>query len=213
MLKIGISSRVDEVAGYGERRDALDQEWVILLEKLGFLGVPLPNRWSDPKAAIRALGLDGAILSGGNDIDGLEGATNVAKERDSTERALIELSLEEQFPLFGVCRGMQMLAHHFGATPVRVKREFHVAKRHALTGSASLPDRAEVNSFHGWGFSELPGELEVLAHSEVGEEKSVEAFRHRRAPMMAVMWHPERNPFDPLDRELISEFFLKQTKQ
>lgn len=212
MLKVGVSSRVDDVAGYGERRDALDQEWIVLLEKVGILGVPLPNHWAHPKEAVKALGLDGVIFSGGNDIAGLEGATNVAPERDRTERALIEMSLTDGFPILGVCRGMQMLAHHFGATPVRVKREHHVAQRHDLVSSHPLLSREVANSFHGWGFAELPEQLEALAHTRVGNELSIEAFRHRQAPILGVMWHPEREPFDPLDRKLIAEFFLEKTK-
>lgn len=38
-----VSQRVDVVASYGERRDALDQRWAEFLAGLGYLAVPVPN--------------------------------------------------------------------------------------------------------------------------------------------------------------------------
>ena len=47
--------------------------------------------------------------------------------------------------------------------------------------------------------------LEVLATSEDGV---IEAVRHKKALVMGIMWHPERNrPFEEHDVSLIKKLF------
>ena len=63
MKRIGITQRVDFVSSYGERRDALDQQWYTLLLEIDALPVPLPNLPPDliPEV-IQSLKLDGVCL-------------------------------------------------------------------------------------------------------------------------------------------------------
>ena len=43
MKLIFVTQRIDEAVSYAERRDALDQRWAVLLEKLGCAALPVPN--------------------------------------------------------------------------------------------------------------------------------------------------------------------------
>jgi len=208
MFRIGITQRVEDLPERSERRDCLDQEWAGLLERAGCIGVAIPNRSSEVRDFIGELGLDGVILSGGNDLADLPQAKAPAPERDACEREILDLSQETGLPILGVCRGLQMMASYYGAPLVRIVG--HVATRHALAiqgkGPLALQAREFVNSFHGWGLHRdaLTDELEAAATAPDG---TVEAIYHSRHPQAAIMWHPERAPSDSLDADLIRAFF------
>lgn len=212
MQKIGLTQRVDVIPDHGERRDALDQAWIVLLQRLGYVPVPLPNLVNDVCGYLDALGLDGVVVTGGNDLPEAPEATWVAEERDRFERTLLDTCAETGRPVFGVCRGLQLAVVHHGGQLVAV--DGHVAKRHRLIVRASsgvpLRDREVVNSFHRFGVcpEQLDGQWHVLATADDG---TVEAIQHREHPLLAVMWHPERSPSDPQDVELIRYVFGRRT--
>lgn len=219
--RIGISMRV-VCSEYGETRDALARDWPTLLERLGraYAFAPewflLPNIGEDCVSLARRYGIQGLLLTGGDDI----GAT---PDRDVTESALLRWTAEEKLPVLGICRGAQMLARHAGAAPlIKVQRERHVAVRHALEWRASgahdsfwqraLPGRgdAEVNSYHAWGLlpDNCPDCLRIAAVCP--EDGSVEAFCHATLPWLGIFWHPERekNPCD-MDMTLLYNLFAR----
>jgi putative glutamine amidotransferase len=194
---IAVTQRVDIVAKRGERRDALDQRWVDFLAACGLLAVPMPNRRETAAALFDATAAAGLLLTGGNDPVAVGGD---APERDETEAALIERAQARGLPVFGVCRGLQMLLMRHGAVLGPVTG--HVTAAHAVRIDGAL---VEVNSYHNWGAREAPRDLEVWA---VAEDGVVEAVRHRRDPMAGIMWHPERAaPFAPRDVGLFRRFF------
>lgn len=197
MTRIVLSQRVDIIADRGERRDALDQRWTALLRACGFLALPMANDPEVCRAVLEQLQPDGVLLTGGNDLAAYGGD---APERDATEAAMIDWASASRRPLLGVCRGMQMLARHFGAGLVRV--EGHVTTRHAVLTAAG---RIEVNSFHNWAVTEIPAGCEVTATAEDG---TIEAFRHTALPIAAIAWHPEREtPWSKRDMSFLRSFF------
>lgn len=102
MKLIFVTQRIDEAVSYAERRDALDQRWAVLLEKLGCAALPVPNHPKTAAALLERVRPDGILLTGGNDPASCGGN---APERDETDARLIEYSLDRSVPLFGVCRG------------------------------------------------------------------------------------------------------------
>jgi gamma-glutamyl-gamma-aminobutyrate hydrolase PuuD len=203
MARVGVTQRVVDLGDRGERRDALDQAWATWIGAGGDIAVPIPNRLSDVAGFVRALELDALVLSGGNDLAHLPGATNVAPERDATEDVLLTEATARRIPVLAVCRGMQMLVTFWGGTPARV--DHHVACHHPIDRTVSpWPLRAgPVNSFHDWGVHKgaVGATLEVLATAPDG---TVEAVAHRTLPHVGIMWHPERADPDPVDRELLA---------
>lgn len=184
---IGLTQRVEDVMGWGERRDQLDQNWACFVHALGAVALPLPNH----RETVRALApqLDGVILTGGGDLAVLGGS---APERDDVEEELLKFAINERIPLVGVCRGFQALAQASNARLIEVSG--HIGKIHRLIGRWG--DR-EVNSFHRYGLMREPDGWTVEACADDG---TVEAMRHPTLPIAAVMWHPERIiPFDPRD--------------
>jgi len=194
MKLIAVSQRVDILADRNERRDALDQRYAQLLAAAGFAAVPVPNIGSTVGAWLAALPLAGILLSGGNDLVEQGGD---APERDATENALLAYALAHQLPLAGICRGLQLLAVRFGATLTEMPG--HIASRHPVDGAIGR----EVNSYHRWCLDDTPAGWDVLGRCADG---SIEAMRHTQHPLLALMWHPERESrYHPDDIALLAE--------
>ncbi|MGR5069452.1 MULTISPECIES: gamma-glutamyl-gamma-aminobutyrate hydrolase family protein [Vibrio] len=209
MKLVGISHRVDFVESHDEQRDAIDQRWYELMISMEWLPVPLPNiPASLVEVLMTSLGLSGIILSGGNSITDLDPlASDTAPERDEFEHALIQYALENDLPLIGVCRGMQVINHYFGGgfQPI----EGHIGTWHELvTLNADFELPTLVNSFHGWGIpsEKLARHLKPIASDHMG---NIEAFTHPSKQVFGMMWHPERvDGFNQLDINLLKRQIL-----
>ena len=195
--RIAVSMRM-AVSGHGERRDALAQNWAKFLGEVlpQCLWVPIPNIRDDAVALVTKLGLDGLLLTGGEDW-------GAYPERDRTEAALFAWATDNEYPVGGVCRGMQVINLLLGGklTPV----QGHVAVRHAVRFSNGTS--AEVNSFHSNGI--LPAGLASgLVRVATCENEEIEAFSHSQQPILGVMWHPEREQSaTEHDRLMFQNFF------
>lgn len=160
--------------------------------------------------------IDGLVLSGGADIDpsryGRErepGCGTVEGARDAWELALFAAALDAGLPVFGVCRGVQLvnvamggtLVQHVGPGEGDVHPNFdgpygeriHTVK--LVPGSLaaevygpSLGTAFAVNSLHHQTVDDLGAGLVAGAHSPDG---TVEALELEGAPVFAVQWHPE----------------------
>ena len=177
---IAISQRVDSFPDRGETRDALDQALCRLVLAAGHIPVPVPNVLSDRRADlgrwITHVRPEALILSGGNDL-------GQCPERDATELHLLEFASFWSWPVLGLCRGMQVMAHRAGVGLRRV--DGHVRTRHRLEGEL----RHEVNSYHNFAIERCPDHYRVTARSEDGQ---IEAIAHETLPWEGWMWHPER---------------------
>ena len=197
MIPVAVTQRVSIVASYGERRDALDQQWSALLHAAGLLPILIPNNPEVARAIVAQTNPAGILLTGGNDLAAYGGD---APERDDTELALIEDALVAGRPVLGICRGMQVIQHAFDVPLERLTG--HVTREQTIDvdGEAAL-----VNSFHNWGTHETASELEVWARSDDGVVKAV---RHRTLTLEGFMWHPERIlPFRQWDIDFLRRFF------
>lgn len=211
MKRIGLTQRVEIVTSHGERRDCLDQRWAKFISRLGFCPVPLANETHRPRDYVEALSLDGAVLTGGNDLEPVAKVDERVPERDRFERFLIEYCRTRSVPVIGVCRGAQMLNAYFGGSIVAVAG--HVRSRHKLEhapAAAALPLATDVNSYHAFGITEgtLATALKPLARTMDG---SIEAFTDESGSCVGILWHPEREePFSDLDLALFSHAFTGQ---
>lgn len=202
MKKIIYTQRVEIVESYGERRDCADVEIAKLIWECGFLPVPVNNIPDKIQVFLEQIKPDGMILTGGNDLSKYGGN---APERDETEKKMIEYSVKNDVPLYGFCRGMQMIADYFGAELAKVER--HVAVRHQLEGNAPWNGRT-VNSFHNMAVKAAADDLIIEARSEDGV---IEAVRVRDKRIYGTMWHPERErPYEKDDIQFIKHIFSKE---
>ena len=83
-LRIGISSRIVNAEKYNEKRDAISHDWPQFLEKINSNIVFIPNTLSNVEDFLDDIGINGLILSGGDNI----GDDN---DRDNTENEILKL--------------------------------------------------------------------------------------------------------------------------
>lgn len=182
-LRIGLTMRILEPQGYHGPFDALAQEWSEFL-RVTFpdaAWLPVPNLGENrAHEYCEKWGVNRLILTGGEDL-------GVSPVRDTTEQDLLSWARSRTMPVFGVCRGMQMMAVSSGVALKSLSG--HVRTRHILRGDFGH----EVNSFHKYGLAECPRRFEVTARAEDGE---IEAMHDPASRWESWMWHPEReNPF------------------
>lgn len=205
-MQILISQQVNVEPSYGERRDTLDQAWYgTLLDLFGEVRlIPIPNNERLAAALLDGAAVDLIVLTGGNDLAHLPGASRPAPERDVVERQLLEIATGRRLPLLAVCRGFQHMNVVLGGglSPC----EGHVAVEHMLTSDGDEPP-IRVNSFHNFGIrsSDLSKELRP---GYVDEDNWVEAAAHHELPWLGIMWHPERSNSDSAEQAgFIRRFF------
>jgi len=173
--------------------------------------------------------LDGVVLMGGSDMwPGHYGEEPMKPQwtgdavRDRYETALARAFVAEGKPVFGVCRGLQVLNVAFGgsllqdiatlqpgALPHRdalaYDRNFHDVEFVEGTRLASLypgVKRVRTNSVHHQGINRLAADFVVEARCP--DDRMIEAVRWRGPSFVAaVQWHPEFH--DPADRSVIDD--------
>ncbi len=162
---------------------------------------------------------DGLLLMGGHDIDpGYYAEDNhecrcVDTERDALEFALLKRATAKGIPVFGICRGLQVMNVYFGGSLFQdvekdlsgaLPHDFHfingeVAPRdhtaheiRILKDSVlyhSMGELSKVNSLHHQGIKELAQGFRATAWTDDG---LIEAIEHESFPFcVGVQWHPE----------------------
>ncbi|MFC7685209.1 gamma-glutamyl-gamma-aminobutyrate hydrolase family protein [Ureibacillus sp. GCM10028918] len=161
-------------------------------------------------------GIDGLLLTGGVDVHphffDEEPHINIGDimlERDEVELELTEAALKKTMPIFGICRGIQLLNVALGGTlyqdinsqyehtPIlhkqnaRRKEASHYieitkgSKLHESIGK----EKIAVNSFHHQALKKVPDIFEITAKASDG---IIEAFEIKDYPYcVGVQWHPE----------------------
>lgn len=206
--RIGLTMRIVQAEGYDEPRDALAQDWHGFMQFAlpETLWLPIPNLGNDAVEYFQHWHLDGLILTGGNDI-------GEAPLRDATESSLISHALSSSLPIVGVCRGLQMLHHHFGGQLRACPPEDHVSSSHQIDFTETFPvpayrrRQSDVNSYHNLSMlaDELPLELALYAQTP---ENWVESIGIPDKTVIATMWHPEREkPYCDRDRDIMRSAF------
>jgi len=208
MKKIAITQRLIEKKSYFEIRDALDVRWAKLFEKLDFLPIILPSHYKKIDYFFDSIKIDGVILTGGEDLHSID-KNNLSKKRDAFEKNLISYAIKNNIPLFGVCRGFQIIAEYFGSQIEKCKG--HVGVDHSLKISDNskfknnLIDIRKIKCYHNYSIKELKNGLIISARSE---DETIEAFEHKSKPIFAHLWHSEREePFDGHKLKIIKNFF------
>ena len=209
VTRIGLTMRVMKPQEYHEPRDELAHDWHTfmgrVLPEVQWLG--LPNLGHDIIDYVALWNINGVILTGGNDIRSVP-------IRDQTEHILIDYCVQNRHPLFGVCRGLQMLQVHMNCCLSPCNPDKHVGVMHEVTfhNADVLPEPCrleslETNSYHDWSVrqQDLSDRLTSFAVTEDGCVEGVVATGH---PITAVMWHPERYPeYLSFDKSLIRHHF------
>ena len=125
--------------------------------------------------------------------------------RDTLDIMLIHAFAAASRPIFGICRGIQIINVAFGGTLVQdMPKQLGLTHSHGVMHEVMhSPDSiannlwgntSVVNSFHHQA-------VDVLAQDLIGvsicHDGTIEALQHKSLPIFAVQWHPEREPRQP----------------
>ena len=161
--------------------------------------------------------IDGLILSGGGDLDpAFLGETpipelgDVDSYRDTYDLTLLRLAFSRQIPIFGICRGHQLINVAFGGTlyqdihsqlSAEALQHSQSEPRDCATHSVRIIDKnsklsqimngkesIQVNSFHHQAVKDIAPEFITTALST---DRLIEAMEHPEYPIFSVQWHPE----------------------
>ena len=201
MNKILISQRLDFLNDINENREGLDINLINFIWEIGLVPITISAscfKYGKLNDYLNEINPDGILLSGGNDI----GQT---KLRDNLEFDLLNWALKNFKPVFGICRGLQIINKFQGGNISKIKN--HLRVRHKLKG-INIFNNKDVNSFHNYHVNSdtIGEELIPLAWTN---DQCIEALRHHKHPWLAIMWHPEREiPFKEFDLNLILNHFI-----
>jgi putative glutamine amidotransferase len=196
----------------------LGQSYVHAVEMAGGIPLLIPPMGDDVSLRAIAERLDGILLSGGGDVDparyGEEPIPQlgpVEPERDEVELALARIAIDDDQPLFGICRGMQALNVAQGGTlyqdisaqqPRAIKHNYHSyegprdLRAHGITVAEGSPladvvggRGYAVNSFHHQAIKEPGKDVKIIGWAEDGLAEAMLVENHPFA--LAVQYHPE----------------------
>lgn len=193
--------------------------WVMSQGAVAYM-IPSPSGDTfrgDITLADYAADLDGLVLHGGADLwpgsygeEPLRAEWSGDRVRDAYEMGLVKAFEAAGKPVFGICRGLQLINVAYGGTlyqdiatqkpGARVHRDaaaydlnFHEVdilpgtRLSALLGGAA---QHRINSVHHQGIKDLAEGFAVEAVSP--DDGVIEAIRYTRGPWVsAVQWHPE----------------------
>ncbi len=177
---------------------------------------------------------DGVLISGGVDVDPAfygevkkETCKFTHRLQDDTGLYLLKYAIENKLPVFGICRGLQLINVFFGGTlyqdinteipevlehnpdtedsvlshDVRVERN---SLLHRITEVETL----SVNTVHHQAIKVLGKGLIVNAKSTDGIIEAVEGPNG----LIAVQWHPEVLQASHIHHAKIFDYFIKLVK-
>lgn len=196
------------------RQENTNEAYTSAIEKAGGYALLLPYTADSKRLEAAVCAVDGILIPGGLDVDPeLYGETAMpcCKEHhmdmDLFQMDLIDMAIRKNRPIFGICRGLQIINVHHGGTlyqdldecfskeikhprldsPVAAVHEVRLEDGCILRdvfGKSEIP----VNSLHHQGIKSLGGGLSPAA---VCTDGLVEGIEDGKNGIFAVQWHPE----------------------
>lgn len=182
--------------------------------------LPVPEEIGDGlerEAANIITRIDGLVIAGGSDLDPrtyqeepVPEAGPFDTERDAWELALVRAAVDAGVPVFGICRGHQVLNVVLGGSiiqhlPPRIggsdvhnplKEAFGTHLVQTVPGSwvrSAIGEALEVATYHHQAIDRLGEGLTATATAEDG---IIEAVEDLARGLVGVQWHPEVRDHD-----------------
>ncbi len=174
---------------------------------------------------------DGLLLPGGADIypgcygekvEACCGKPNMG--RDGMEFPLLDITLNSQKPVLGICRGMQVINVACGGTlyqdisTIQRYKHMDLKNRHRVTHPVTLApgslirelfpaEEIQVNSLHHQAVRQVGKGLQAIAVSKDG---FVEGIQLEDYPFcVGVQWHPEQMAKRDYHQQAVFDRFVK----
>jgi len=204
--------RIALLTRLNDERYTVNQDYVNALLNAGAdISLLLPQ--SKESLYIELYRCDGLVIPGGDDVNpALYNQENQHSHPIDTgieqlDLDAIDIMQQMNKPIFGICRGLQIINVAFGGTLIQ---DINLQKKDSLDHSFSfnykkplnahkiivsknsilsnyLDETIEVNSYHHQAIDKLAPNFKISAKSEDGLIEAIESER-----IIAVQWHPER---------------------
>ena len=203
---IGITGNEKEIpAMSGIKYTAVARDFSEAVIQAG--GLPMIIPISQPDLAKDYIdSIDKLILSGGQHVvphfygeEKTIDSEDYFPERDEFELALIREALRQNKPIFGICRGMQLLNVALGGTLHQAIdhhwQEEMIGTSHSLQirpnsrVSQLFRQGTSINSFHRQSIKDLASNLQVTARDP--RDGTIEAYESQDYALLGIQWHPE----------------------
>lgn len=239
---IGITA-YDYVKTNGYRYDVCYGKNAAAIEDAGGLPVLIPSMLSLDSMRLIYERLDAVLLPGGGDLNPTSyKATqeadiklyDISDERDAMEIAMVQWAVEDDLPVFGICRGIQVMNVALGGTLVQdISKHIETDLRHTVKSlveeprdtilhdveveagsrlSSILGDKqVAVNSLHHQALGDVAPSATINALSPDGIIEGIELpDKHF---VLAVQWHPEDLIDDDERMENLFTAFVKAASE
>lgn len=204
-----------------KKRVNVSYHYIDAIDMVGGIPIIIPECRHIDMVASYLERIDGLIISGGVDVSPYLYGENPIKEvgyfsveRDNFEIALVKGAIEKKIPVFGICRGVQIINVALGGTlyqdislqtgstaghnPIKmpVDRLYHnvIAENGTVLRSLFNNKSFLVNSFHHQAIRVFGLGLFASAFSEDGIVEAIEMKDNRL--VYGVQWHPEDLVYD-----------------
>lgn len=195
-MRVGIPAQDQPNETFG-----VNVSYLTLIEEVG--GTPVIIYPIDWERFLDTYAIDGLLLPGGADVSPRNynhlPSPWTQKSSPFLEHFDFEILpglISTDFPIFGICRGLQTLNVQFGGSLWQHLWNHPYSKsKDDLVHEVLLLDwegnewKQKVNSFHHQCIWKLGNNLEVIAKAP---DNTIEAIIHETLPIAAVQWHPER---------------------
>lgn len=231
---LGVSGSMDR----DETRQYILWDYMQCLCDAGAVPLLLSPAMATPELTAGVQRLDGLMLAGGNDVDPCYFGEQPIPElgevnplRDKLELSLIQAFYAAGKPIFGICRGAQMLNVALGGAVYQDLASQYPGSTgskplaHQQTSLPRYPShgvdilensllyhitgvcRLKVNSMHHQAISKVAPGLTVCARAADGVVEAVEDAS--RPFVLGVQWHPERMASTDAAARKLFEAFVK----
>ena len=183
------------------------------LEQAGATPIMLPL--TDNEEELRQLAdlADGFLIPGGQDVNPAlygeepqEKTIEISPIKDSAEQTFLTFMLQQDKPVLGICRGIQLLNVRYGGTLYQdLPNEIHQKHQmdppynmfcHMVNLIPDTPiseiigrDTLEVNSIHHQAIHEVAPSMKVMAVTEQNVVEGIYDPNHKF--VLGIQWHPE----------------------
>lgn len=222
----------------GTERIYVNRDYVDSVLRAGATPLMLPIV-ADQEAILQQIeACDALIFSGGQDVhphhyneEPSHLLEAVCYERDLFEMAALRFAIRKKMPVFGICRGLQLINVAFGGTlyqdiakqtPEGSLAHSQKAKKDEITHTIDLADDSWLerlfkkkslmtNSFHHQAVKELAPGFRATAWAKDGIIEAIE--KEDESFVVAVQWHPEMMTEKHSDMQTLFCAFVEEVKQ
>jgi putative glutamine amidotransferase len=195
---------------YTDKYYGIEKTYSLAIARHGGLPILIPSLKNNKRVLKELINnIDGLLIPGSRDMDPKyynqkphSSLNPMSKERTASEYIIVEQSLKNNIPIFGICGGMQFINVFFGGTlyqdigsllPRALNHEKGSGHTVKILNGTNLrkivkKSRLKVHSYHHQAIEKFSKELKISAKSD---DDIIEGLESQDGLVLAVQWHPE----------------------